>query len=192
MGAKNQKLRKSLSKTSERAVVRSAILADFIHYKDMRFKEPGDSALMSVNGSGTPVDFKVAPAAGDIFQVSYITLLLLDAGTMGPSVFGSLGAGLTNGLELHAQINGQAHVFTNLKDNGDLFQCFFGGQSGVLSSPAADAGFLDTVDKAGGRMVFDYPVTLDGDKGDFISMKVQDDLLAIDFLKMSAHLRQIQ
>ena len=41
-------------------------------------------------------------------------------------------------------------------------------------------------------MPFHDPVILDGDKGDFIAVKVQDDSLGIDYLKTSAHLKVIQ
>ena len=176
-----------------RATIKSALLSNIVHYKDLRLKDGGGNANMNQDGSGGAINFKVAPGAGELFYVDYLTLLLIDAGDMGVAVFGSLLAALPNGLEVHGQLDGQAHSFTILNDNGDLFQCFFGGSAGA-TAPAGptDAGFLDTVDKAGGKMPFHYPVILDGDKGDFIAVKVQDDLLGIDYLKTSAHLKVIQ
>lgn len=159
-------------------------------YRDVRFRESGGSKAMSVNGSVTPVDFFIQPPSGELWIVDYVTLLLIDPGTMSAAVFGSLVGALANGLELIEKVNSVESIYTNVQDNADLAQCFFGGTlSGVSPSGGADLGFLDTVDKVTGRMCFDGKVTLDGDDNDQLILRVNDDLLLIQSMQASAHIK---
>lgn len=159
-------------------------------YQDVRLKESGGSKLMNVDGSGAPVDFFIQPPVGELWIVPYVTLLIIDPGDMGPEVFGSFGAALTNGLKLIEEVNSVESVYTTLVDNADLVQCFFGaGLSGIAAGLGADAGFLNSVDKALGRMEFSTPIILNGDDNDKLLLRVADDLLLIEYMAASAHIR---
>lgn len=158
-------------------------------YRDIRFKTGGGSKAMNVNGSGGAIDFFIQPPAGELWFVDYITLLLIDPGVMGAGVFGSLVAALGSGLDIIEKINTVESVYTNLQDNADLAQCFFGGVPTPGGVAGADDGFLDEVDKAIGRMVFDGKVTLDGADNDQLIGRVNDDLLLIQTMSMTAHIR---
>lgn len=160
-----------------------------VRYLDRRFREPGNSKLMSVDGSSTPVDFSLGPGSGELWIVDYLTLLLIDSGNMDPGVFGGTVAALTNGLEVIESINSVESIYTTIEDNADIAQCFFGGVPAPGSVAGADPGFLNNVDKGIGRMPFGYPITLDGDEGDKLIIRVNDNLIGIDYLAASAHLK---
>lgn len=159
-------------------------------YRDVRFEESGGSKAMNINGSGASVDFFIQPPTGELWIVDYATLLLIDPGDMSVSVFGSLVAGLTNGIDMIEKINSVENVYTNILDNADLAQCFFGGiLSGAGPAGAVDFGFLDEVDKVIGRMSFDGKIVLDGNDNDQLIIRIRDDLLLIQSLTATAHIR---
>lgn len=162
-------------------------------YRDIRFKESGGSKAMNVNGSSVAVDFFIQPPTGELWIVDYITLLVIDPGTMAEGVFASLVAGLTNGLDIVEKVNSVESVYTNVKDNADLAQCFFGGiLSGVGSAGAIDFGFLNEVDKVIGRMTFDGKIVLDGTDNDQLIGRVRDDLLLVQTMSMTAHIKVLR
>ncbi len=155
---------------------------------DQRFNDSGVKNL-GINGSVTPVDYSIGPTAGEIWIVSYATLLLIDPGTMTDSVFGSLASPLTNGLQILSTIDTVERQSTNLFDNRDVIQCFNGGIAGQ-SSPAGNTGFLETEDYSTGRMCLDDMILI-GDQGDKLITRVRDDLSTIQFLGLSVHAYQL-
>jgi len=168
----------------------SGILSRDYRYKDIRFREPGGSKEMAVDGSVAAVDFFIQPAGGELWIIDYVTLLLIDAGDMNANVFGALGAALGTGLQLIERINGAESIYSTIQDNADLAQFFFGGTSTIGAGGGVDAGFLNTVDKALGRITFDGKITLDGDDNDRLIIRVNDDLTGIDTLMTSVHIRE--
>ncbi len=182
-----RRLAKASQNTNERH--NSGMPSRDVRYQDLRFRETGGSKLMSVDGSSTPVDFTLGPSAGELWIVDYLTLLMVDPGDMNPQVFGGFVAALSTGLQVIESINGSENICTTIEDNADLAQCFFGGIPGVGGIPGADDGFLNSPDKALGRMPFEYPITLDGDESDKLILRVNDDLLLIQYLAGSAHIK---
>lgn len=167
----------------------SGLFSRDYRFKDLRFREPGGSKEMSVDGSGTPVDFVMQPPPGELWIVEYITFLLIDPGNMIAGNFGALGAPLTTGVQLLEVINSSESIYTTLKDNADVAQCFFGGVPATGGVAGADPGFLNEVDKAIGRYPMDGKVTLDGDDNDQLIFRINDDLLLIQLMQTSAHVR---
>ena len=155
--------------------------------KDIRLRNNG-SKLMNVNGSVTPVDFRFAPASDEFFLLECVTLLMVDDGVTGASNFGTL-APLSNGLLLRGQTNGFVHDTTNMIDNADIFQCFFGATGVPGTGP--NTAMFDTGDWLGGAYMFRNEYILDGSKGDFIEIIVRDDLSSIDTLQSSLRLKQL-
>jgi len=158
--------------------------ATLVNQGDARLRNPLDGDVdtnkdMLVNGSGTPVEFEFRPMTGEQFYIEYVTILLI-MNSLDTSVGAGFAGNLTplaNGLLLHGQQNGNVSEVTNLRTNMDVFQCFFGG-TGTAGS-GSNQGFFDTGKWIGGRYVFRTPFFLDGTKGDFISFRVRDNLLAV-------------
>lgn len=145
---------------------------------------------MNVNGSIVPQEFIAGPSAGVIWIVDYITLVLIDAGDMLPTNFGSL-PGLANGLEFFSNMDSVERLGTSLDDNLDILQCFAGARPGAVGpAGSGDAGFLNTVDYVSGRLSFEGgEFVLFGDKGDHLGFRVNDDLLLSDEIRASIHVR---
>jgi len=184
--AKRQKDRQSKS-TGEVHV--SGIPSREYRYRDIRFRTVGSAKEMAVDGSVTPVDFFIQPPSDELWYIEYITLLILDPGVMAANVFGSLVAALSTGLEIIEKIKSVESIYTTIEDNADLAQCFFGGSTSSSPVGPTDAGFLDTVDRAVGRMPFHGIVSLDGADSDQFIARVNDDLLLVQSLMISAHVR---
>jgi len=164
------------------------------HHIDVRFKN-GAAVDMNVDGT-VPKEFISGPVPGEIWIVDYITLIVLDAGDMLPTNFGSL-AGLANGLQVFSNMAPLLPLgplverqSTNLKDNLDILQCFAGSKPGSSGIGPVDDGFLNTVDYISGRLSYDGgEFVLIGDNGDHLGFRVRDDLSGIDNMRASLHAR---
>lgn len=134
------------------------------------------SSDMTVDGSGTPVDFIVAPSAGEIFFVEYIRINLRDDGSAKLDEFGSSPA-LTNGLRIRIQSGGTLTNDFLVKTNEDIIDS------------SDDIVVLDQFQGAPLNMYtirFTKNMTLVGDNSDFLKVTVQDDLTVIEELRMAA------
>ena len=149
---------------------------------------PGPSIEMDVDGSVTPVLFSFIPGAGETFNISGISLVLIHKGKMQPPRFGSIAGGLANGLELEVQLNGVASDILALFDNLDIATHF---KSDPSITGDESQGFLDSVDVYRGTLTFDIPMTITGDTSDFIRWSVQDNLTALDSLRSSVKMQVI-
>lgn len=186
----SKKRRDSVQSKNPNERHRSGMPSRQYRYQDKRFREAGSSKLIGgTDGSSADIDFMLAPPAGQLWIVDYITLLMIDPGNMEPTDFGSLGAPLGNGLQVVEKINSVESVYTTIEDNADLAQCFFGGIPTPGGVVGADPGFLNSIDKALGRMPFDMPITLDGNDGDMLIIRNRDNLTAIQFMAASAHVK---
>lgn len=184
--------RRASSKADENSVIISAIMADKVTNATQRLVKgtgPTDH-LMSVDGSGAPVDFEWGPGAGEIVTVNSIGGVLIDEGVMAPNVFGSLLAALPNGILVLSKIDGIERQIALIVDNVCFALCFFDGNLGFAGGAGLD-GFFDTNDAASSKRSFPYPLTLNGDNGDKIIARVQDDLSTVDVLRMQANITQI-
>jgi len=186
------KNRRRSARARETVTQISAIPADKINECTNRLvKGPGaNDHLMSVDGSITPVDFVWGPSAGDIMTITSLSAILLDEGTMTHTVFGSLLAPLTNGIHLLTKIKGVEREIALLVDNSCMVLCFFTGNVGIGGGAGLD-GFFNTNDVAAAQRRMGYPITLNGDDGDQIIVRIQDDLTAIDLLRVQANANHI-
>lgn len=172
---------KSISIVSSR---RTIIPEDALHPRDFRLKD-GAETEMNKDGSSVAKDYTFAPGPNEIVVVEYVTLLVIDTGVFAPNVFGSLGAALSQGVLLFGKSNGiDIPIITNIKGNTELFQCFGGSQG--IPAVGMTTGVFDSADWMGGKYSFEAsPFILFGNKGDFITIKVRDNLSAIDVMKSS-------
>ena len=136
---------------------------------------------MDVNGSSTTRDFEYGPPSGQIYYLSHIVLLMQDPGSMDINDFGSISGNLSNGLQLIAEINSTEHTIFNLIDNGSIATCF--SDFAVHSGGGDDNGFLDDEDSFIGLARFKPEITLNGDNGDKMIMRVRDNLNGISRLQ---------
>ena len=140
----------------------------------------GSSDDMTVNGSYTPQSFAAGPPAGQIWYITSISLIIIDSGTTDFNDFGAISC-LSNGLQLLQEINSTEYELGNFQDNADMGIAF----SDSPLVPAATAGWFDQNDLFLGTMVFDVPITLNGNDGDQIIFRVRDNLNGIEGLKTS-------
>lgn len=143
-----------------------------IVYRDVRLEDSGGSVNMDVDGSSTPVNFDFAPSAGEVWYLEAVVILIVDPGGTDWDEFGSLGSELTNGVDLLIKTHGTEYTVGNHKNNADLVLCF--SENGLI--PPGSAAFLDDDDIFRGSKNFRHAIKLDGDLGDYVRMKVQDDL----------------
>ena len=129
----------------------------------------GGSEDMTVNGSVTPVSFRFAPPAGEIWYVVNTTFLIDDTGINSLTRFGALNS-LTNGVLFRTSINGTVYLMATLQENQDLLGEF---PDHTLSPSGLFTNLL-----AGG-VEFEIPIKLVGDDGDYIEFLVQDNLTQI-------------
>lgn len=145
----------------------------------------GSNISMTVNGSGTPVQYSWAPATNETWYLVGLTLFLIETGTMDATDFGS-GSALTNGLLIEIRSKGTTYTFCNIQNNMDLGVLFGGsgqGSSGGLF--AGTSGFYDTNDIFQGQSLFEVPIKLQNSTGDFIRITVRDNLAGRDQLRAS-------
>jgi hypothetical protein len=126
---------------------------------------------MAVDGSVTPVEFYVQPPVGEIWRIARSMIYIQDEKGFDVGTWGS-GLILTNGHKVEIKHNGVVNDILgfNLKTSGDI------------SSIAYDTR-LDTFGNADdilvGRWTFTRAgqfIRLDGDKGDYFKVIVNDDL----------------
>ena len=126
----------------------------------------------NVDGSGTRVLFHGHPPPGQLWDITYFSIVMLDDAAMDDSKFGSLAA-LTNGLCLRKKNN----VYDNIgvaKNNLD-----FKAQGCNVTYWEKSGGgeySIQAVCRFAGQQNAGVTVRLDGDTDEEIEMIVQDDL----------------
>jgi len=145
-------------------------------YKSPFLIDGGLSKDMGINGSVTPVEFIVAPSAGEVWFVETVRLTLIDPGKHGLEEFGA-GPGLVNGCKFEAKINGSIADTTVLKDNGDML---------ATATVFQRISQFDEDDIYRYTIHFKNEYVLKGDLGDFLKMTIQDDLDVVHTFTMSA------
>ena len=145
-----------------------------------KLETSGGSEDMGVNGSSTPVDFFDGPPSGQVWYVTGLQLVLIDPGSMDPNDFGSIG-GLTNGFGFVVEINSTEYNVNFIFNNKDLATEL--PDRHIFTS--IDSGFFTEDDVFIGGMVFNPPITLDGDNSDRMIARVRDNLSNIDHLEVA-------
>lgn len=139
----------------------------------------GSSAEMAVNGSSTAQNFSFTPAGGEVWYFEAISLLIIDTGVTDFDEFGSLGSQLTNGLQLLVRSGGTEYEVGNFRNNAELSLCF--AEHGY--TPDSTSAWLDENDMFMGMKTWRVPMTLDGDQGDYIRLRVRDNLTGLNTLR---------
>lgn len=151
-------------------------------YWHMRRIENGGSSDMAVDGSSTPVEFKIAPGAGEEFFLDHIGLIIRDNGNLNPDNFGALTA-LTNGVLVEFKIDGTDQTVFTIKENWEVALHFSTGGNMVGESN----GFLNDKNIFAGNIALTAKdITLNGDDNDELKVTIQDNLTGLTFFQMSA------
>ena len=130
-------------------------------------------ANMAVDGSGTPVSFRLLPDTDQVWHVIRFLIGMVHGSAADDSKFGNV-ASLTNGCALrgYSGATGQYRTFTNWKNNSDIKMDMFD---------------LNYTDKAGGgnfgsngrgslKIGTGAIAEIDESAGDFVELLIQDDL----------------
>ena len=138
---------------------------------------------MAVNGSVTPVVFKVAPPAGEIWRIATWNLYVQDAGTFDASKWGN-GITMNNGITLE------------LVDSGVMPLLQFPVKtSGDVAAIAENINFI-TIGTGDNIMTAIWSfvssgqyLVLDGDKGEALQVTVRDNLtgLSSQYIQVSGY-----
>lgn len=150
---------------------------------DRRFAN-GSNENLDVNGAGTAQDFTFGPPSGQVWYVRYVSLLILDPGSPDVDDFGSIGGGLSNGLQFIQKINSVEYQLGNFRDNGALTLCFTDSPVFGTANGENGQGWLDEDDTFLGTKSLDPPVKLNGDNGDEMIVRVRDNLNAVQRLQL--------
>jgi len=84
----------------------------------------GSTKNMDVDGSSSPVEYKYAPGAGEIWFVNAIAIFFLDSGLVKPDRFGAITGGLTNGVDVIIKLDGVENNIISVKNNVDINLAF--------------------------------------------------------------------
>lgn len=134
------------------------------------------SAIMSVDGSATPVYFTYAPASNEVAYLECILFDIQDSGTTTYDKFGAITA-LTNGISILIKSKGTEYTFANFKNNETILMLF--NDHGVITPTS---GFIEQSDTYRGSVHFMQHIRLDGAQGDYIKFKINDNLTTIDHM----------
>jgi len=131
------------------------------------------STNQAVDGSVTPVTFKLAPAAGEVILVSRIMFYIEDTGNFDADEWGN-GITLANGVQINQKTKGTTSNFgAACKTTGDL-----AGMMYDINHFAFGIGNEIVC----GRLTFTKfgePMRLDGDFDDELQIVIQDDLTGL-------------
>jgi len=128
------------------------------------------SENMAVDGSVTPISFRIQPPAERIWNIERIIIGMKTEGEPDDSTFGDI-ASLTNGVIVREVINGSIRTLAQWRDNSDIAQDMFD----VTFTSASRLGQYGVR----GRWTFtkfSHEVILNGNNGDYIEVIIQDDL----------------
>ena len=127
----------------------------------------GVNESFNVDGSGTPVNFDYTPGATEIFEVTRVVLIMFTSGNIArPERFMSLNTPLTNGIEFSYSQDAATDTLLDVKTNFDLIRFL----------DATYALSIGNDDACRASIELNQEIILDGTKGDFFRLKVQDDL----------------
>ena len=147
--------------------------------------ENGGSNDMTVDGSTTPVDFDYAPTGSKIVRIEYISLLVQDNGNSSLDSFGAIAGGLTTGIEVSYQSDGVLYPLMTCQDNAELLLHFIDG-----AGAGSGGGFASQSDFFYGAARFKAPIRLVATEGDYLRIKVNDDLTGLNRMNTIVRVRE--
>ena len=139
---------------------------------------------MDVNASlASPVSFKLIPDGTQLWHVISVTISMVHSSAADDSKFGDIAA-LTNGIVFRGY-NGTANRYrtlTNWKTNGDIKLDF--GE--VTYSDKAGGGAHGTQGIVSIKFRAGAVPSIDGNKGDFLEILIQDDITGLSSIKIKS------
>lgn len=141
--------------------------------------EFGGGEDANVNGSVTPVEFFVAPAANQTFLIEALHIILSDAGNPSVDGYGNIAGPLANGTQIFAELNNNVvNLGSPLVDN----QLFLS-----LGELKPRVSFSGNIQVAQYDITFPPPLNVNdfsglqlfGERGDRFGIRVQDDLTTL-------------
>lgn len=125
---------------------------------------------MNVDGSSTSVLFKIAPPAGEIWQVTRLILYVEDGGTFDSGFWGN-NITLSTGLDVEVQSESfTGDIAEAIKTSGEMTALCFDITHQNFGQGNEFCAWRWTFSKAGGN------IRLIGDDGDYIGIEVNDDI----------------
>jgi len=144
-----------------------------VHYRVQALVD-GTSKDQVVDGSVTPVEFDYAPAS-DISYVESIIFIIDDNGNVPPDKYAGRATALANGTQVLVQSQGTEYEISNLQDNSDISAAF------VRSGFSAGGGWMASANLYFGELVFFIPMILNFSDGDYVRIKVRDDISKLNY-----------
>ena len=144
-----------------------------------RFFLDGASSDMSVDGSVTPVSFKIQPPLGESWHVHKIALDMAHSSAGDVGLFGNLTA-LTNGCQLNLYDGTSSFEYTVWQTNADIYMDFGDLQFVSRSGGGGTYGTLGTGKFQDAGTV----VSLSSDM--YLELVVRDDLTGLGAFRMKA------
>lgn len=135
---------------------------------------------MNVDGSTTTVEFLFQAEVNRQVSINKLGFLVSDSGNSSISNYGSLSGPLTNGITLYTIIDNQEIPLSPIiKTTADYFGIGASAQFVELSGSSRLASYTFNL--------FDYSdgIILDGDKGDILGIRINDDLSSLELHKVS-------
>ncbi len=139
----------------------------------------GDTSMV-VDGSAMPVEFFFQAEPNRQISINKLGFLVSDAGNTDFTNYGSLAGPLANGITLFTVIDGQEIPLTPvIKATADYFSIGALAQFVTLSGSSRLANYTFSL--------FDYSegIILDGDNGDILGIRINDDLTGLDLHEAS-------
>lgn len=134
------------------------------------------SILMNANGSVTNQNFRYVPSS-NIYYLESLSISIEDDGNANLTQFGVLPS-LTNGLQLNIRSKGQVFTVTNMKDNAMVLARF--DDTPFIERRTSG---INTFTFIRGTLTFKNRIVLDPALGDYIELKVRDDLSGLTLLR---------
>lgn len=141
---------------------------------------------MAVNGSTVNQNFRHSPSSG-IWYLESLNLLIADDATYQLNGVGAVSTPLTNGIQINIQSKGVVYQIANLQSNIHIFNTFPHEKLAIEKS-----GVLGTSSTLCGVMLLHNRLTIDSSYGDYIEVKIRDNLTTLTELRVSAELWSVQ
>ncbi len=136
---------------------------------------------MNVVGTlAAPLIYTVTPPSDEVWHIARVLISITDNAAFDDTRFGSIAGGIANGLTIRENKTA-LNTLTNWKTNQGMVEDMYDVEYSE-SAPAGSDGLRGrfTLKKAG------VIVRLDGSVGDSLEVLIQDDLSALDLIRMKA------
>ena len=150
-------------------------------WRENFFFSNGTNKDMDVNGSNNIDDFYYYPLESQEEYVSEIKVYLGDGGTWSVNNFGNLGSSLSNGVRLEVISNGSPYEIVTVYDNSDVILTF--SDSRIVNNSAT---LFDGEEYYIGTMKFSTPMYLNDNFGDYLRIRIRDDLRNLSIFRAKA------